>query len=192
MEAVLDDLVLPLELPSVGLGLWKAQKAGEAKGAVIAALKAGYKLLDGAAAYGNEQEVGEGLHESIAAGVVRREDVWVVSKLFNTHHVWQGDKSRPVAGMDKTLADLKLDCLDLYLMHWPVAFQQTDLKALGGLRLPCGTPNPKLVMKTEYVETWKSMIALKREGKAKHIGVCNFTVEMLKDCLLYTSPSPRD
>jgi alcohol dehydrogenase (NADP+) len=179
----LSELATPFDLPSVGLGLWKAQKAGEAKGAVIAALKAGYKLLDGAAAYGNEGEVGDGLHEAIAAGVVKREDVWVVSKLFNTHHVWQGDKSRPPAGMDKTLKDLRLDYLDLYLMHWPMAFQQTDLKAIGGLRLPCGTPNPKLVMQMEFVETWKCMLELRRAGKAKHLGVCNFTVDMLKELM---------
>ena len=99
------------------------------------ALRSGYRLLDGAAAYGNEPEVGKALGEAIGEGVVKREDVWVVSKLFNTHHVWQGDRTRPHAGLAKTLAELGVEKLDLYLMHWPFAFRQTDLKAIGGLRL---------------------------------------------------------
>ena len=61
-------------------------------------------------------------------------------------------------------------------MHWPLAFEQTDMAAIGGLRLENGTPNPKLVMEFEYLETWREMLALKRQGKARHLGVCNFTV----------------
>ena len=71
---------------------------------------------------------------------MKRTEVFVVSKLFQTHHVWEGDVSRVQAQCDKTLADLQLDYLDLYLMHWPFAFEQTDLAAIGGLRLADGTP----------------------------------------------------
>ena len=120
-----------LKLPPVGLGLWKSSP-GEVHAAVRSALRAGYTLLDGAAAYGNEKEVGAALAAAIADGDVRREDVWVVSKLFNTHHVWHGDRTRPHAGLAKTLAELGVEKLDLYLMHWPFAFRQTDLKAIGG------------------------------------------------------------
>ena len=94
-----------LVLPQVGLGLWKS-KPGEVGEAVKTALRSGYQLLDGAAAYSNEIEVGEALAECIAQGIVMRDDVIVVSKLFNTHHVWQGDRSRPAAALAKTLADL--------------------------------------------------------------------------------------
>ena len=164
-----------LTLPQVGLGLWKS-KPGEVGEAVKTALRSGYQLLDGAAAYSNEIEVGEALAECIAQSIVMRDDVVVVSKLFNTHHVWQGDRSRPAAALAKTLADLQLEYLDLYLMHWPLAFEQTDMAAIGGLRLENGTPNPKLVMEFEYLGTWREMLALKRQGKARHLGVCNFTV----------------
>ena len=123
-----------LILPQVGLGLWKS-KPGEVGEAVKTALRSGYQLLDGAAAYSNEHEVGEALAECIAQGIVVRDDVVVVSKLFNTHHVWQGDRSRPAAALAKTLADLQLEYLDVYLMHWPLAFEQTDMAAIGGLRL---------------------------------------------------------
>ena len=164
-----------LILPQVGLGLWKS-KPGEVGEAIKTALRSGYQLLDGAAAYSNENEVGEALAECIAQGIVVRDDVIVVSKLFNTHHVWQGDRSRPAAALAKTLADLQLEYLDVYLMHWPLAFEQTDMVAIGGLRLENGTPNPKLVMEFEYLETWREMLSLKRQGKARHLGVCNFTV----------------
>ena len=154
----------PLELPAIGLGLWKSAP-GEVGAAVKEALKLGCRLLDGAAAYGNEAEVGAAIAEALGQGVVRREDIWIVSKLFNTHHVWNDDKTRPTKALDTTLRDLQLEQLDLYLMHWPVACEQTDLKSLGGLRLADGTPNPKLTLKMEYLQTWGEMIELQRQGK---------------------------
>ena len=92
----------------LGLGLWKSPK-GEVGAAVDAALRSGYRLLDGAAAYGNEAEVGAALAGAISAGVVAREEVFVVSKLFNTHHVWKDDRSRPEAALRKTLLEEQLE-----------------------------------------------------------------------------------
>jgi alcohol dehydrogenase (NADP+) len=150
----------------IGLGLWKS-KPGEVGSAVEEAIRQGYRMLDGAAAYGNEKEVGSALANSFVAGVVKREDLYIVSKVFNTHHVWQSDRSRPAAALDKTLADLGIEQLDLYLIHWPFAFEQTDVDAIGGVRGPDGTPNPALVYTEEYIETWREMIALKQSGKVK-------------------------
>ena len=147
-------------MPPIGLGLWKADK-GQGATAIKAAVKAGYRLFDGAAAYGNEVEVGESLREvlspSVAGGAsvnsppIRREDLFVVSKCFQTHHCWKGDDSRVFAAIDQTLADLQLGYLDLWLMHWPFAFEQMDLSALGPFRDEHGTPNPRLTIEEEYV-----------------------------------------
>ena len=64
--------------------------------------------------------------------------------------------------------------------HWPVAIEEEDLKPFGGLRLAGGTPNPKLHIEFEYLDTWREMVSFKKQGKVKHLGVCNFTVEQLK------------
>jgi len=171
-----------LSMPRIGLGLWKS-KPGEVEEAVYCALASGVRLLDGAAAYDNENEVGAGLAKACRDLGVPREEVFVVSKLFNTHHVWNGDVSRVGAALDKSLKDLGVDYLDLYLMHWPFAFEQTDVKSIGGLRLADGTPNPKLVMKLEFIDTYREMIKLLDAGKCRAIGVCNFTQMQLEQLL---------
>ena len=105
------------------------------RGRVETALRSGYQLLDGAAAYSNEIEVGEALTECIAQARHRnvRDDVVVVSKLFNTHHVWQGDRgpAPPPDSRRRWPTYIQLEYLDLYLMHWPLAFEQTDMAAIG-------------------------------------------------------------
>jgi len=174
-------------MPSVGLGLWKC-KPDEASSVVRSALEAGVCLLDGAAGYDNEVGVGIALKEAVSEGNVKREEVFVVSKLFSTHHVWKGDVSRVEESFHKTLSDLQLDYLDLYLMHWPFAFEQTDVRALGGLRLSDGTPNPKLNIEMEFLETYAEMLKLKQTGKVRAIGVCNFTQAQL-EALLEKFPS---
>jgi len=171
------------KMPSVGLGLWKSNEDAGVVNATKFALNNGYQLFDGAAGYGNEHLVGQAMAEVFAAGEIKREKVFVVSKLFQTHHVWDGDPSRVHAQCDKTLKDLQLDYIDLYLMHWPFAFEQTDLAAIGGLRLPDGTPNPKLVYKMEYMETWNEMCKLLAAGKVKAIGVSNFSQPQLQEII---------
>jgi len=166
-------------MPRVGLGLWKS-KPGEVGEAVRAALDCGIRLLDGAAAYDNEPEVGSALALALTEKVVKRDDIFMVSKLPNTMHVWEEDRSRVAQALDKTLVDLRLEHLDLYLMHWPYAFLQTDLHELGGLRLKDGTPNPRIVMEVEFLKTYGEMVKLKMSGKVRAIGVCNFTQAQLE------------
>src|SRR5581483_1844259 len=111
-------LTLPTggRLPLVGLGLWKVAKP-DAAGLVREAVRIGYRHLDSACDYGNEAEVGEGLRAALDAGLCRREDLWVTSKLWNTYHA--REHVRPA--VERTLRDLRLDYLDLYLIHFPIA-----------------------------------------------------------------------
>ena len=104
------------QLPQLGLGLWKLPKDICAD-VVYNAIKNGYRLLDGACDYGNEIQVGEGIKRALDEGVCTRAELFVVSKLWNTFHRPEHVK----AACQKTLADLGLDYLDLYLIHFPIA-----------------------------------------------------------------------
>lgn len=171
-------------MPVFGLGTFQATKPGEVGRAVKAAVRAGYRLIDCAAGYGNQAEVGEALAELFEAGEVKREELFIVSKLFQTHHAWEGDASRCAETLEKTLADLRLQYLDLFLIHWPFAFAEKKLEKPEGtpqpLRLPDGSPNPIWTIKMEYVATWRALEGFASAGKSRSIGVSNFTVEQLE------------
>jgi diketogulonate reductase-like aldo/keto reductase len=181
-------------IPKIGLGTFQATAEGEVKSAVKAAVKAGYRLIDCAAGYGNQKEVGEAIAELIADGIVNRSELFIVSKLFQTHHVWEGDESRCHQTLSQTLSDLGLEYIDLFLMHWPFGFAEKVLeKPLGTkqpLRLADGSPNPIWTIKMEYLATWKVMEQMKADGKTTSIGVSNFTIDQLKHLLAKAKVPP--
>ena len=170
------------DMPRLGLGTWQAPK-GVVANAVKAAIRTGYRLIDCAASYGNEKEIGKALHELIyETKEIRRDELFIVSKVFNTHHVILGDVDRPRRSLLQTLDDLGLEQLDLWLMHWPIAFAEECIPD-GWLRDEKGTPNPKLTIQEEYIETWKCMEQLKEEGFVKHIGVSNFRKDQIENMI---------
>ncbi|KAF8308930.1 Aldo/keto reductase [Clavulina sp. PMI_390] len=143
-------------IPSVALGTWKAGR-GEVGAAVTSALRAGYRHIDGAWTYGNEAEVGE----AIAASGIPREKLWLTSKLWNKFH--EPEAIEPI--LDDTLEKLQTSYLDLYLIHWPVAQDQSG-KLLRDL-----TENP--------YPTWKKLEEMVDKGKIRNIGVSNFNIRRL-------------
>ncbi len=183
-------LTLPTggRLPLVGLGLWKVAKP-DAAGLVREAVRIGYRHLDSACDYGNEAEVGEGLRAALDAGLCRREDLWVTSKLWNTYHARQ--HVRPAA--ERTLRDLRLDYLDLYLIHFPIAQEFVPFE----VRYPPGwfhdpdAPRPRMKFaRVPLAETWGAMEELVTAGLVRHIGVCNYGTALLRDLLNYAAIKP--
>jgi len=168
------------QIDAIGLGTWKSDpgKVGEA---VKAALKVGYRHIDCAAVYGNEKEVGEALQESFSELDIKREDVWITSKLWNTAH-----KSEDVVpALKQTLSDLKLDYLDLYLIHWPIAFKP------GMKGFPQSDEDYLSLDEVPIIETWEAMLEAKKEGLINNAGVSNFSIKKLKDLSSKTDHAPE-
>ncbi len=146
-----------VEIPQLGFGVFQVPP-GEVVAPVTTALEAGYRLVDTAAAYQNEEGVGRALRES---GVPRAE-VFVTTKLWNADH----GRDAALAAFDASMAKLGLDTVDLYLIHWP---------------------QPGL---DRYVETWQALEELYRDGRARAIGVSNFTERHLNRLLAETEVIP--
>lgn len=175
-------------MPLVGLGTWKIA-ANDCATRVYEAIQAGYRLLDCACDYGNEQQVGEGLKRAIAEGIVKREEVFVTSKLWNTFHARENVR----AACEKTLADLGLDYIDLYLIHFPISLKHVPIET----RYPPewiydpAKDGDKLTFEDVTIrETWEAMEELHAAGLAKNIGVANFNCSLLMDVLKYAKVKP--
>jgi len=155
-------------LPAVGLGTWKSQP-NEVGTAVKKAVELGYRHIDCAAIYGNEAEIGAALAECFVAGLVSRDELWITSKLWNDSH----GEDDVVPALKRTLADLRLDYLDLYLMHWPVAQRK-------GVTFPQSARDLISLTELPIAQTWSGMEQCVEQGLCKYIGVSNFSVAKLK------------
>ena len=145
------------KIPQIGFGIWKVPQDNAAD-VVANAIRTGYRLIDGAFIYGNEQGLGEGVRRA----EIPREDIFITTKIWNAD---QGmDKAR--AAVDRSLKTIGIDQLDMMLIHWPV-------------------PSEDL-----YVETWKAMIEMKKEGKIRSIGVSNFNADHLERLIGETGETP--
>lgn len=203
-----------VEMPLLGMGTYtggrfnqKCQR-GEMKNAIITYFKMGGRMLDCASNYLNEDEIGEAITESISTGIIKRQDIFVTSKLNNPYH--SPEHVQPM--LEKSLLDLNLDYVDLYLMHWPTAFVHVpyDPKIVGfpqeyepdqcatvtGVKWEdshwdrTGRWPPHLQKGITIHDTWNSMVELSKTGLCRSIGVCNFQVQLLHELTCNTDHMP--
>ncbi|XP_048828322.1 aldo-keto reductase family 1 member B7 [Brienomyrus brachyistius] len=167
-------------MPLLGLGTWKTCSSEMFQAAVEAAIAAGYRHLDTAYSYRNEVEVGRALRAKMEQGIIRREDVFIVSKLWSTYHA---PRDVPLC-LSKSLSDLQLEYLDLYLIHFPVSLQRIDDELFPE------KDGKLLSTDTDYVDVWKEMEALQASGKVKSIGVSNFNISQLERLLSVAKVPP--
>ncbi|MGG2091025.1 aldo/keto reductase [Priestia aryabhattai] len=142
-----------VKMPGFGLGVFKVEEGPELVNAIKVAIKHGYRSIDTAAIYGNEEGVGQGIREGLKEAGISRENVFITSKVWNADLGYDAT----IAAYETSLKKLRLDYLDLYLIHWPV--------------------------EGKYKEAWRALETLYKEGKVKAIGVSNFQAHHLKNLM---------
>ncbi|MGH7811256.1 MAG: aldo/keto reductase, partial [Candidatus Binatia bacterium] len=141
------------KIPQLGLGVWRISNGRKCEAAVLTAFESGYHHIDTASMYGNEESVGA----AIRASGIPREEIFVTTKLWNSDH------ANPERALETSLRKLKLDYVDLYLIHYPVR---------------------------ERIRSWRALEKLTQQGKARSIGVSNFTIRHLTELLAQTDAAP--
>lgn len=155
------------KIPAVGLGTWKADR-GQVRSAVHVALQAGYRHIDCASVYQNEDEVGDALHHALSRGHIQRSELFICSKVWNNDHA----PDRVRAACLRSLKALKLDYLDLYMIHWPV------------------TGNIGDEVRPSIKETWQALESLVKDGLVRSIGTSNFSAKKLGEIMSYAEILP--
>jgi len=171
------------KMPTVGLGTYPATGA-ECEQAVKDAIDRGYRHIDTAYLYGNEKEVGNAVREKIVEGVIRREDVFITTKLWNTFH----NPKEVASAFQKSLENLNLGYIDLYLMHSPEAYQPVPksglnrpVQSVDDIELfPTDANGRSLTSNIDYIDTWRAMEQLLSTGLVHSIGVSNFEIPQIQ------------
>ncbi|MFN5193424.1 MAG: aldo/keto reductase [Cyanobacteriota bacterium] len=166
-------------MPLLGLGTWKSAP-GEVQAAVREAIRLGYRHIDCASVYANEPEVGQAIRGAIEAGEVSREELWITSKLWSNAH----GRDHVEPALRRTLQDLGLEWLDLYLIHWPVPIKP-------GVAFPSSAQDLLPPAEVPIRSTWEGMEAALEAGLTRHIGVSNFSSPRLHDLLAHGRIRPE-
>jgi len=157
------------QMPIFGLGTWKS-KPGEVYTAVKSAiLDSGYRHIDCAWIYQNQDEVGKALTEVISSGAVKREELFITSKIWNTFHSFD----KVAENLQETLKQLQLDYVDLLLIHWPFGYKE------GEGPFPKNKDDSTATSDVDYLDTWRGLELAHSQGLAKSIGVSNFNSEQV-------------
>nr|XP_009804626.1 PREDICTED: NADP-dependent D-sorbitol-6-phosphate dehydrogenase-like [Nicotiana sylvestris]XP_016442556.1 PREDICTED: NADP-dependent D-sorbitol-6-phosphate dehydrogenase-like [Nicotiana tabacum] len=169
------------KMPIVGLGVWRME-GKDIKDLIINAIKIGYRHFDCAADYQNEAEVGEALAEAFQTGLVKREDLFITTKLWNSDH------GHVLEACKDSLKKLCLDYLDLYLVHFPVATRHTGVGTTASALGEDGVLDIDTTISLET--TWHAMENLVSLGLVRSIGISNYDIFLTRDCLAYSKVKP--
>jgi diketogulonate reductase-like aldo/keto reductase len=171
------------QIPSIGFGTFGSDHASHelVANAVLKAAALGYRHFDCASVYRNEDHIGKSLNIIQNAGI-KRNDLWITSKLWNDMH----DPEKVMVSCEKSLRDLQLDYLDLFLIHWPFPNHHPP-----GCDASLRNPHAKPYIHENYMKTWRKLEELKDSGLVKHIGVSNMTIPKLKLLLRDASIKPE-
>lgn len=169
------------KIPQLALGTWNNVDSENTINSVYEAIKIGYRHIDTAAIYKNEEEVGKGIKKAIDEGIVKREDLFVTTKLWGTQQRMSQQAIR------QSLDRLGLEYVDLYLIHWPVALKSRTIDPSDPknyLTVPMKPDEPTardIDINWTFVDTYLTLQHLQREGLTKSIGVSNFSINNLKE-----------
>jgi alcohol dehydrogenase (NADP+) len=165
-----------LKIPCIGMGTFGSDHASaqEVSSAIRGAISCGYRLCDCASVYQNEAEIGKIFAQALVDGIVQREDLFIMSKVWNDMH----GKGDVLLSLAQTLKDLQLDYLDAYFVHWPFPNYHPP-----GCDVDARSPDARPFLPAEYIKVWRQMERLLDMGLVRHLGMSNMTIQKLEAIL---------